>query len=86
MHTKLEITVDGEIQDFLGANMGRQVTEYTNHTNLTQNKGHFTGIILYSTTGFAWSQNKVDALKRVTVWSRHGYIIHYAGCPTIWKS
>ena len=63
MDTKLDITVDGETQDFLDANIGRQVTENANPITLTQSKGQFSGTISYSITGFARNQNKIDALK-----------------------
>ena len=86
MDTKLGITVDGVTQDFLGAKMADKVTENANPMTLTQSKKTLQWHMLYSTMGFARSQNKVNALQRDTVWSKHGYIIHIAGCPTIWKS
>ena len=53
MDTKLEITVDGETQDFLGANNGRQSDGRCKSHDPYSKQGHFSDIILYSTTGFA---------------------------------
>ena len=67
----MDITVDGVIQDFLGAKNGRQSDGKRQSHDPYSKQGYFSSIISYSTTGFARSQNKVDALH---------------GCPTIWKS
>jgi hypothetical protein len=41
---------------------------------------------VYVDTDFGGKWDPKETWDTGTARSRHGYIIHYAGCPTVWKS